>query len=231
MKTYLECIPCFFRQALEVAKLAGVDEIKQKEIVNNISQLVPRLCLEMSPPEIAREIYKIIYRVIGHKDPFYDIKKKSNRKILELYPQMKDRVDIDRLCKTFIKRKHQCFHYIPDQQLGTAFFVWSYIHYKQELLQYRYTLAQGNGPGTAMRKLANEDEENIGGQSEASKLYSFLLDEWFSQYQPEITKKMDEHCRRYERVYYMPLLMQDLYKRAYDGDGYFDGRTYGDDEW
>ena len=145
--------------------------------------------------------------------------------------QMQDRVDIDRLCKTFIKRKHQCFQHIPDQQLGTAFFVWSYIHYKQEMLNFRDILSHGNGPGTAMRALADEDEDRIGEPTEACKLYSFLLDEWFSQYQTEITKKLDEHCRGYSRVYYMPLLLQDLYKRAYDGDGYFDGRTYGDDEW
>lgn len=145
--------------------------------------------------------------------------------------QMKDRVSVDRLCKTFVKRKHQCFHGIPDQQLGTAFYTWAYIHYKEELVKHRQLLEIGNGPGTAMRRLANEDEETIGGQSEASKLYSFLLSEWVSQYKAEITDKMNEHCRNYERIYYMPLLMQDLYKRIYDGDGYFDDKEYGENEW
>jgi len=145
--------------------------------------------------------------------------------------QMQDRITIDKLCKTFIKRKHQCFHGIPDQQLGTAFYVWSYIAYRDDMLVYKDMLSRSNGPGTAMRQLANEDEEKLDGQTDESKFYSFLLDEWISQYKPEITKMMDYHVSFYPRSYYMPVLMQDIYKRIYDGNGYFDGLVYGDDEW
>lgn len=145
--------------------------------------------------------------------------------------QMQNRVDIDRICKAFIKRKHQCFRGLPDQQLGTAFYTWAYIQYKDDLICYSDKLSKGNGPGTAMRGLANEDEESIVAKSDASNFYSFLLDEWTSQYKSDIAKTMDYHCRNYARVYYMPLLMQDIYKRIYDGDGYFDGIEYGDNEW
>ncbi len=32
MKTYLECIPCFFKQALEASRIAGANEEVQKKI-------------------------------------------------------------------------------------------------------------------------------------------------------------------------------------------------------
>ena len=37
MKTYLECIPCFFKQALHAAKLAGANPKTQKEILTAIA--------------------------------------------------------------------------------------------------------------------------------------------------------------------------------------------------
>ncbi|GAG96241.1 unnamed protein product, partial [marine sediment metagenome] len=30
MRTYLDCIPCFYRQALDAARIAGADELIQK---------------------------------------------------------------------------------------------------------------------------------------------------------------------------------------------------------
>jgi len=46
MKTYLDCIPCFYRQALDAARIAGTDEIIQKKIIDELSQLIPNFSLE-----------------------------------------------------------------------------------------------------------------------------------------------------------------------------------------
>jgi len=54
MRTYLDCIPCFYRQALDAARIAGADEIKQKKIIDELSQLIPDFPLEASPPEMGR---------------------------------------------------------------------------------------------------------------------------------------------------------------------------------
>ncbi|MGA1869959.1 MAG: damage-control phosphatase ARMT1 family protein [bacterium] len=93
MRTYLECIPCFFRQALEVAKTSGLDEAHQKVLIDEVAKLVPSFALSTSPPEKARLIYKIIHQITGERDPFYEIKERSNRLILDLYPQLKERVE------------------------------------------------------------------------------------------------------------------------------------------
>lgn len=93
MKTYLDCIPCFYRQALDAARIAGTDEIKQKQIVDKISQLIPDFPLEASPPEMGREIYNLVGKISGVKDPFKEIKENSNKFALKLYPELKQEIN------------------------------------------------------------------------------------------------------------------------------------------
>ncbi len=93
MKTYLDCIPCFYRQALDAARIAGTDEIKQKQIVDKISQLIPDFPLEASPPEMGRAIYSLVGKISGVKDPFKEIKENSNKFALKLYPELKQEIN------------------------------------------------------------------------------------------------------------------------------------------
>ncbi len=93
MRTYLDCIPCFYRQALDAARIAGADEIKQKQIVDKISQLIPDFPLEASPPEMGREIYSLVGKISGVKDPFKGIKENSNKFALKLYPELKQEIN------------------------------------------------------------------------------------------------------------------------------------------
>jgi len=93
MKTYLDCIPCFYRQALDAARIAGTDEIKQKQIVDKISQLIPDFPLEASPPEMGREIYSLVGKISGVKDPFKEIKENNNKFALKLYPELKQEIN------------------------------------------------------------------------------------------------------------------------------------------
>ena len=93
MKTYLDCIPCFYRQALDAARIAGADEIKQKQIVDKISQLIPDFPLEASPPEMGRVIHSLVGKISGVKDPFKEVKENSNKFALKLYPKLKQEIN------------------------------------------------------------------------------------------------------------------------------------------
>jgi len=59
LRTYLDCIPCFFTQALKAAKIAGADEDMQKKILGEVSKLVPDLPLSITPPEMGRSVYQL----------------------------------------------------------------------------------------------------------------------------------------------------------------------------
>lgn len=92
MKTYLECIPCFFKQALEASKLSGADKKTQKRILDEIALNIPKFPITSSPPEMARIIYGIIKKITGNDDPYAKIKEKSNKLALSVYPRLKKRV-------------------------------------------------------------------------------------------------------------------------------------------
>jgi hypothetical protein len=69
MKTYLDCIPCFFRQALAAVRMATDDEIIQRRVLNSVSIMIPDLALDVTPPEIAQQVYRIVYEITGNNDP------------------------------------------------------------------------------------------------------------------------------------------------------------------
>ena len=93
MRTYLECIPCFYKQALDAARIAGADEIIQKKIIDELSQLIPNFSLETAPPEMGRAIYSLVGKISGVKDPFKEIKENSNKFALKLYPELKQEIN------------------------------------------------------------------------------------------------------------------------------------------
>ncbi|MGB2783866.1 MAG: ARMT1-like domain-containing protein, partial [Atribacterota bacterium] len=93
MKTYLDCIPCFYRQALDTARIAGADVLIQKKIIDELSQLIPNFDLETGPPEMGREIYNLVGKLSGVKDPFKEIKENNNKFALKLYPELKQEIN------------------------------------------------------------------------------------------------------------------------------------------
>lgn len=92
MKTYLDCIPCLIKGALEQARLATDDERVQKEIINEAAALIPQFSLGLTPPEMARQLHQIIARKTGSRDLFKSIRARSNRWAMELYPKLKEKV-------------------------------------------------------------------------------------------------------------------------------------------
>jgi uncharacterized protein with ATP-grasp and redox domains len=91
MKTYLECIPCFFQQALRASRLAGLSEGEQREVLLEVARRLPSFSLKSTPPEMGRAFYGLILRRAG-RDPFAGIKARSNREALALYPALRKKI-------------------------------------------------------------------------------------------------------------------------------------------
>jgi hypothetical protein len=89
MKTYLDCIPCFFRQGLEAARIVTEDEEKQRKVMNEIAKELPHIPLNSTPPEMGRKIHQIVRQIEGSSDPYKKIKDKYNKISLRLYPKLK----------------------------------------------------------------------------------------------------------------------------------------------
>lgn len=89
MRTYLDCIPCFLKQALWASRLTTTDERKIKEVLDEIGMMVKDIPLNSSPPETGRIIYKRIGEILGVSDPFKGLKDKYTELALGLYPFLK----------------------------------------------------------------------------------------------------------------------------------------------
>ena len=93
MRTYLDCYPCFLRQALAALRLITDQEAEQKRVLDQVMQALPTLPLEYSPPRIARTVYGIIIRETGVTDPYDEIKKSSNRQALAALPELAEIIE------------------------------------------------------------------------------------------------------------------------------------------
>jgi len=92
MNTYLECIPCFLKQALFAARAATTDEKKVKRVLDRVAGLIPEIPLDNPPPETARLVYSAIREVTGVTDPFKAYKDISIEKALSLYDELRSTV-------------------------------------------------------------------------------------------------------------------------------------------
>lgn len=92
MRTYLDCIPCFFKQALKAARIAGANEDIQKKVLDRLASEVLNFPLSSSPPEMGRIIYRLVREITEVEDPFRKIKEECNKITLNTYPDLKDKV-------------------------------------------------------------------------------------------------------------------------------------------
>ena len=82
MKIFLDCIPCFVRQALDSARLATDDEQIHEKVVREVLRLAADLDMGQSPPEIGQKIHRLIRSLVGSDDPYYRVKKQFNSLVL-----------------------------------------------------------------------------------------------------------------------------------------------------
>ena len=93
MKTYIDCIPCFFEQALRAGRMATDDEQVLKHLLDELGGLLKQVALENTPPETGRLIYRMVREITGNPDPYRQLKRRSTEHALALYPSLKKIID------------------------------------------------------------------------------------------------------------------------------------------
>lgn len=96
MKTYFECIPCLLRQTFEAARLTTDDKAIHEQVIRKVLRATSEMNLQESPPFMAQRIHRLIRQMTGDNDPYRDIKDRFNHFALELYPELKKRVERSR---------------------------------------------------------------------------------------------------------------------------------------
>ena len=93
MKAAVDCIPCFFRQALDAARFVTDDPAKHKSVLDALAREIPGIALDKSPIHYAPAIYNPVKRIAGKDDPFLEWKRRYNQKALSIYPRAKTEVE------------------------------------------------------------------------------------------------------------------------------------------
>jgi uncharacterized protein with ATP-grasp and redox domains len=89
VRTYLDCYPCFLRQALDAARLAGADDTQQQAVLDRVLEALRQIEPAATPPEIGDRVHRIVRQGVGNGDPYRKAKAASTRQALALYPRLK----------------------------------------------------------------------------------------------------------------------------------------------
>ncbi|RKX75889.1 MAG: hypothetical protein DRP60_08220 [Spirochaetes bacterium] len=93
MKIYLDCYPCFIKQAIQAGKFVTDDKTVIKEIVDGVAKMLPDLPPGISPPEIGDDIHRHVREVTGIRDPYRKAKDTNIEEAKQLFPEMKGIVE------------------------------------------------------------------------------------------------------------------------------------------
>jgi uncharacterized protein with ATP-grasp and redox domains len=92
MHIFLDCIPCFTRQALDAARLATDDKKIHEQVLRKVLALAKDLDMSQSPPVMGQKIHRLIRELVGAVDPYRDVKRRFNNAALKLYPKMREHI-------------------------------------------------------------------------------------------------------------------------------------------
>jgi len=93
MKTFFDCIPCFVRQSLDSVRMVTADEAIHEQLLREVLRSLSEMDLRQSPPAMAQRIHRLIRELTGRNDPYRQAKERSTRIALDVYPDMKKRIE------------------------------------------------------------------------------------------------------------------------------------------
>lgn len=89
MRSSLECIPCFVRQALEAARAISDDTTVHERIMREVLLWIGEADLSQTPPSFAQHIHRRIRAIAGDGDPYKRFKEYQNRMALRILPELR----------------------------------------------------------------------------------------------------------------------------------------------
>lgn len=94
MKIKARCVPCLLNRVLFEASLVIKDEKKISHIMEKIVKKMAEIYdAKKSSAEIATQIHGYAYELIGNKDPYKELKEKSNEIALKILPRAREFIE------------------------------------------------------------------------------------------------------------------------------------------
>jgi damage-control phosphatase, subfamily I len=85
MKTSTDCLSCFITQTLRTVRRCGGDAAAEEQAARTALRLLAEADLEQSAPVIAARLYPELYAALGSADPYAEVKRADNARLLAHY--------------------------------------------------------------------------------------------------------------------------------------------------
>ena len=92
MRTSLECLPCFVRQALDVTRLVGANEELRQRILRHVLQAASGMDYSRPPPVMGKYIHRLVREMADEPDPYASLKHRFNAMALRVLPDLTEKV-------------------------------------------------------------------------------------------------------------------------------------------
>jgi damage-control phosphatase, subfamily I len=92
MKTVLDCIPCFVRQAADAVKMSTSSDNDRKRLMHDVLKWVADVDLDQTPPAVAQMIHRRLRGLLPTDDPYRATKNRHNKLAAALIPSIRRRI-------------------------------------------------------------------------------------------------------------------------------------------
>ena len=92
MRTTLDCLVCFMRQARSTGLLATEDLALQRQLLDGAGRYMEKVDTDLTPPENAAGLYALFGEILGEDDPFARIKEEGNSFALAILDEVEERI-------------------------------------------------------------------------------------------------------------------------------------------
>ena len=89
MRTFVDCVHCYLKQAIICMTIAGTGEEKQHKVLYELMDTIKDFDRNETPCDNSTKILLQVYKSIGMDDPYQKAKKESNDLALQLFPKLK----------------------------------------------------------------------------------------------------------------------------------------------
>jgi len=92
MRTYLDCVPCFVRQAIDAARMVTDDPRIHERVLRETLKLAAAMSFDQCPPAMGARIHRVLRAETKNADPYLTAKQTANAHALEMMPALRQRV-------------------------------------------------------------------------------------------------------------------------------------------
>jgi len=93
LKTVIECIPCFARQAAEAVAQTVPDPVRREELLRSLLKAIAEEPWDGTPPVMAQRIHRLIRQEVGSEDPYRGLKSRMNSAAETMVPLLRRRLE------------------------------------------------------------------------------------------------------------------------------------------